>query len=64
VPPDCALDTKFDMSMFKGRWYITAGYNPLFDIFDCQVGGLTRECCLCLAPLGVGRVVCICMWGV
>eukprot|EP00891_Asterochloris_glomerata_P009375 jgi/Astpho2/9375/Aster-01644 len=21
---------------FKGRWYITAGLNPLFDTFDCQ----------------------------
>jgi violaxanthin de-epoxidase len=21
----------------QGRWYITAGLNPLFDTFDCQV---------------------------
>ena len=20
----------------QGRWYITAGLNPLFDVFDCQ----------------------------
>jgi hypothetical protein len=38
VPPDCALDRGFDLSKFTGRWYIAAGLNPLFDIFDCQVG--------------------------
>lgn len=37
VPGDCALDEGFDINMFQGRWYITAGQNPLFDIFDCQV---------------------------
>jgi hypothetical protein len=37
IPPDCALDTSFDLSNFQGRWFITAGLNPLFDIFDCQV---------------------------
>lgn len=36
VPPDCALDTAFDLSKFTGRWYITAGLNPLFDVFPCQ----------------------------
>ena len=36
VPPDCALDKSFDISMFQGRWYITAGLNPLFDTFPCQ----------------------------
>ncbi|WIA11647.1 hypothetical protein OEZ85_011750 [Tetradesmus obliquus] len=36
VPGDCALDEGFDINMFQGRWYITAGQNPLFDIFDCQ----------------------------
>lgn len=40
VPPDCALDKSFDLQGFTGRWYITAGYNPLFDTFDCQVGGV------------------------
>ncbi len=25
------------MDEFKGKWYISAGLNPLFDIFDCQV---------------------------
>lgn len=37
-PADCALDKNFDMAGFTGRWYITAGLNPLFDTFDCQVG--------------------------
>jgi hypothetical protein len=27
----------FDLNGFQGHWYITAGQNPLFDIFDCQV---------------------------
>ena len=36
VPPDCALDTAFDLTKFTGRWYITAGLNPLFDTFPCQ----------------------------
>eukprot|EP00889_Picochlorum_renovo_P005806 jgi/Picre1/32836/NNA_008166.t1 len=36
IPPDCALDSAFDLSMFQGRWYITAGLNPLFDTFPCQ----------------------------
>eukprot|EP00928_Gymnodinium_smaydae_P023649 TRINITY_DN19436_c0_g1_i1.p1 TRINITY_DN19436_c0_g1~~TRINITY_DN19436_c0_g1_i1.p1 ORF type:complete len:302 (-),score=44.69 TRINITY_DN19436_c0_g1_i1:270-1142(-) len=28
---------EFDMKMMKGQWYITKGWNPLFDCFDCQV---------------------------
>jgi len=36
VPSDCSLDNSFDLNMFQGRWYITAGLNPLFDQFDCQ----------------------------
>jgi len=36
VPNDCALDNSFDLSKFTGRWFITAGLNPLFDTFDCQ----------------------------
>ena len=35
-PPDSALDNSFDVSKFTGRWYITAGLNPLFDTFACQ----------------------------
>jgi len=26
----------FDTTKFTGRWYISAGLNPLFDTFDCQ----------------------------
>lgn len=36
VPPECALDNKFDLAGFQGRWYITAGLNDLFDTFPCQ----------------------------
>ncbi|KAI8469658.1 MAG: Violaxanthin de-epoxidase-domain-containing protein [Monoraphidium minutum] len=36
VPPDSALDPAFDLAAFNGRWFITAGLNPLFDTFDCQ----------------------------
>ena len=25
-PPECALDNKFDLSNFQGRWYITGGW--------------------------------------
>jgi hypothetical protein len=40
---------EFDINTFKGQWYISAGLNPLFDIFDCQVrlvscGGYGPEC--------------------
>ncbi|KAK9833291.1 hypothetical protein WJX81_003704 [Elliptochloris bilobata] len=36
VPKDDGLDENFDLDNFQGRWYITAGLNPLFDTFDCQ----------------------------
>ena len=36
MPPECARDKNFDLSKFTGRWYITAGLNPLFDTFPCQ----------------------------
>ena len=36
TPPDCAQDAEFDLASFTGRWFITAGLNPLFDTFDCQ----------------------------
>ncbi|KAL3160389.1 hypothetical protein ABBQ32_010714 [Trebouxia sp. C0010 RCD-2024] len=35
-PKPEALDKNFDLGKFEGRWYITAGLNPLFDDFDCQ----------------------------
>lgn len=34
--PDSLVKT-FDMKTWNGRWYITAGLNKAFDIFDCQV---------------------------
>lgn len=36
LPADEVLDDSFDTTQFQGRWYITAGYNKLFDCFDCQ----------------------------
>ncbi|KAL6771508.1 VDE1 [Auxenochlorella protothecoides x Auxenochlorella symbiontica] len=36
APPASAIDRAFDPELFQGRWYITAGLNPLFDVFDCQ----------------------------
>lgn len=42
VPPPEKLVAKFDTSLFNGRWYITAGQNPLFDIFPCQVHFFTE----------------------
>lgn len=35
-PKPEVLDKNFDLGKFEGRWYITAGLNPLFDDFDCQ----------------------------
>jgi len=37
VPAPNLLVSKFDTSLFNGRWYITAGQNKLFDVFPCQV---------------------------
>ncbi|KAK9810810.1 hypothetical protein WJX73_009081 [Symbiochloris irregularis] len=36
VPTEDKLSKSFDLDNFQGRWYITAGLNPLFDQFDCQ----------------------------
>jgi violaxanthin de-epoxidase len=35
--PDMVVPAFDTNKFFKGRWYITAGQNPLFDIFPCQV---------------------------
>jgi len=35
--PEGSIVTKFDTSMFTGRWYISAGLNEIFDTFPCQV---------------------------
>lgn len=37
IPPPESLVKEFDTSIFNGQWYISAGLNPIFDIFDCQV---------------------------
>ncbi len=37
--PCCFQVSSFDTNEWDGRWYITAGLNPAFDIFDCQVCG-------------------------
>ncbi len=36
IPAADALVTSFNTADFTGRWYISAGLNPLFDTFDCQ----------------------------
>lgn len=38
VPPRDAQVKSFNPKMMEGRWYISAGLNPAFDCFDCQVG--------------------------
>ncbi|CAE8629294.1 unnamed protein product [Polarella glacialis] len=38
-----AYATRFDSASMKGTWYITRGWNPLFDCFDCQVHTFTFE---------------------
>lgn len=37
VPDPSVLVQKFDMNDFIGKWYITRGLNPTFDVFDCQL---------------------------
>lgn len=49
VPPDSAVTNSFDLNEFTGKWYISAGLNPLFDIFDCQV-------CGCILPTSMSYV--------
>lgn len=41
-PSPSQLVSKFDTKLWNGRWYITAGQNPLFDIFPCQVHFFTE----------------------
>ena len=42
VPEPSTLVQKFDTKLWNGKWYITAGQNPLFDIFPCQVHFFTE----------------------
>ncbi|KAM7251698.1 hypothetical protein ACFE04_023581 [Oxalis oulophora] len=37
VPQPAALVKSFNIADFTGKWYITAGLNPTFDAFDCQL---------------------------
>eukprot|EP01041_Mallomonas_annulata_P001411 gene1411-2709_t len=37
IPAKESWVKKFDTSLWNGRWYISAGLNKAFDIFDCQV---------------------------
>eukprot|EP00898_Chlorokybus_atmophyticus_P009241 jgi/Chlat1/947/Chrsp108S01377 len=43
VPPPTALVPEFDMSKFNGKWYISSGQNPTFDVFDCQLHEFNPE---------------------
>lgn len=43
VPDPSTLVQKFDTKLWNGKWYITAGQNPLFDIFPCQVHFFTES---------------------
>jgi violaxanthin de-epoxidase len=42
IPTNEQVVSKFDTSLFNGRWYITAGQNKLFDTFPCQVHFFTE----------------------
>jgi violaxanthin de-epoxidase len=42
IPAPETLVPKFNTNLFNGKWYITAGQNPLFDIFPCQVHFFTE----------------------
>ena len=42
IPTAAQVVPKFDTKLWNGRWYITAGQNPLFDIFPCQVHFFTE----------------------
>ena len=41
-PSPSLLVQSFDTKLWNGKWYITAGQNPLFDIFPCQVHFFTE----------------------
>ena len=42
IPSDDILVKNFNTNLWNGKWYITAGQNKLFDIFDCQVHFFTE----------------------
>ena len=41
VPKDEVLVSKFSTEALEGDWYISAGLNKAFDIFDCQLHKFT-----------------------
>ena len=41
-PDKSLLVSEFETKLWNGQWYITAGQNPLFDIFPCQVHFFTE----------------------
>jgi violaxanthin de-epoxidase len=42
VPKPDVPVPRFSTKLWNGRWYITAGQNPLFDTFPCQVHFFTE----------------------
>ena len=49
VPKVEALVPEFKPDKFVGNWYISAGLNQAFDIFDCQVSPWRESCAWCRA---------------
>lgn len=37
VPDPAVLVRNFNIADFNGKWFITSGLNPTFDVFDCQL---------------------------
>lgn len=37
IPDPAVLVKSFDIEKFNGKWFITSGLNPTFDVFDCQL---------------------------
>ncbi|XP_071728701.1 violaxanthin de-epoxidase, chloroplastic-like [Rutidosis leptorrhynchoides] len=37
VPDPSAVVQTFNLKDFSGKWFITSGLNPTFDVFDCQL---------------------------
>ncbi|KAK4487872.1 hypothetical protein RD792_003610 [Penstemon davidsonii] len=42
-PDPAVLVQNFNINDFTGKWYITSGLNPTFDIFDCQLHDFHTE---------------------
>lgn len=46
------FSTGLELSSLTGVWYITKGWSPLFDCFDCQVHNFTYDASLAKPLLG------------